>query len=153
MYNYNPDVKGQITYHVQKRTFLAVPRERETEQDEAGSVWEPGPISTYLHLNPRLMANFRVLLDLWCHKIILSTETQKKYLIQLCCLSNKLYIIPWRWYYTTTTDKILRVQEVPHVAVQPPQLAWSGDKHHGMEQVPVQAQCLFPVSCRACLTR
>ena len=52
-----------------RKNILGCSRERETEQDEAGSVWEPGPISTYLHLNPCLMANFRVLLDLWCHKI------------------------------------------------------------------------------------
>ena len=119
-----------------RKDILGSHRERKTEQDEAQSVWEPGPISTYLHLNPRLIANFSVLLDLWYH---LSTETQKKYLVQLCCLSNKLYI-PWRWYYVTTTDKILSVQEVPHVAVQPRQLAWSGNTHH--EVVPDKAECL-----------
>jgi len=41
-----------------RKDILGSPRERKTEQDEARSVWEPGAISTYLHLNPHLMPNF-----------------------------------------------------------------------------------------------
>ena len=117
--------------------FLAVPR-----KEKCVRTW------SHLHLaspEPLSRHQFQVFfLDLWCHRINFINSNTKE--TSCTAMLPKEQIIYYHslevilhnnnWYY------LICVQEVPYVAVQPPQLAWSGGTRHGMEQVPVQVRRL-----------